>query len=196
MHPGLPVDVVLVDTNSIEESDTAAASVKSAKRKSMSSKPGPASSKKQKPNPTDVPSVFCCHLCTFKTDNTFKLIEHTKQHADVERMPRLYTEGKQAVPSHSATTQSPSSNQEEAQNDKSDINCPHCFYIAKSVDDLQDHKREKHLYLRPFKCGYCDFSAFNKAMVRKHLRNRHKDMPESVLDQNEVAFVETPRIVQ
>ena len=56
-----------------------------------------------------------------------------------------------------------------------DFNCDKCDFIGKSIDNLEDHRREKHFYFKYY-CSACNFSITNKELLKEHKQNNHNGM--------------------
>ena len=207
-HPGYPIKMVRLETNGDFVSKATKAAQPSPKKSPTASstktevsvtsttpysKPGPACSKKHRPNPeasaSSIPSVFCCFLCTFKTNNTVELIEHQKTHAaepQEDRMPTLTPAVELSTESTESTAVKDTDNLVDGASDdpaKAAIEkrAPPVCYTTDQSEKLESPARQN--FVRPFKCGYCDFSGFARGKVKNHCVRIHKDKAILVVDQ-------------
>jgi len=53
--------------------------------------------------------------------------------------------------------------------------CPYCNFVAKSENDLLEHKTKNHLDKSPYKCGECDFIGITEEILWNHYKDKHPD---------------------
>jgi len=53
--------------------------------------------------------------------------------------------------------------------------CPYCNFVAKSENDLLEHKAKNHLDKSPYKCGECDFIGITEEILWNHYKDKHPD---------------------
>ena len=62
------------------------------------------------------------------------------------------------------------------------LTCKHCFMIFNKWRGFKRHVQLKHLKRLGFLCPYCDRSTNSEAVILQHVRSKHRDMPEKVLE--------------
>jgi len=126
--------------------------------------------------------------CVFYTDSKEDLAKHLKQKHDKDDF--LLTEcvfcGKNFVDPENMTRHVYTFHSETA------IKCakPRCFYFAKSAEDLEQHKKEKHPKVERHKktivCLYCRKTIWDKATYASHIKQLHSR--EAIRCANRVCF--------
>ena len=61
-----------------------------------------------------------------------------------------------------------------------DIKCPHCDFMVSAVGNLRSHILYKHASgdIKKYKCELCDFSAFIKSTLSKHVKSIHLNLKD------------------
>ncbi|XP_023245771.1 uncharacterized protein LOC106640107 isoform X2 [Copidosoma floridanum] len=62
------------------------------------------------------------------------------------------------------------------------IFCKHCHMKFTKWRGFKRHVQLKHLKRLKFLCAYCDRSSSSEVMILQHVRSRHKNMPEKVVE--------------
>lgn len=62
------------------------------------------------------------------------------------------------------------------------LTCKHCYETFGKWRGFKRHVQLKHLKRLGFLCPYCDRSTNSESVMLQHVRSKHKEMPEKVLE--------------
>ncbi|GMS90283.1 hypothetical protein PENTCL1PPCAC_12458, partial [Pristionchus entomophagus] len=57
--------------------------------------------------------------------------------------------------------------------------CSICGEMFDWFKELEEHKKERHIFEKEFPCGLCSFVAVNQTGLRNHMKNRHSGAQDS-----------------